>query len=73
MQITAHVYSDGAEVPAHVGVLPPSDLPRAIADARGLLRRYRRASRVELRVDGGLMFTFLAPPDLKRPPKPRRR
>lgn len=59
MQITAHVYSDDADRPAQVDVLPQTDLPRTLSEARRLLLRRRRTRRVELRFDGGLMFTFL--------------
>jgi len=60
MQITAHVYSGETEATAQVDVLPHADLPGALSDARRLLRKHRRARRVELRIDGALMFTFLA-------------
>jgi hypothetical protein len=61
MQITAHVYADDdANLPAHVDVLPDANLAEIRTRARRLLRRYRQASRVEVRFEGALMLTFLA-------------
>jgi len=61
MQITAHVYDEDADQPSHVDVLRHADLRKIRAAARRLLGA-RHARRVEVRFDGALMLTFLAPP-----------
>jgi hypothetical protein len=62
MQITAHVYDEDADRPSHVDVLRNADLAKIRLEARRLLGAPRRARRVEVRFDGALMLTFLAPP-----------
>ena len=59
MQITAHVYDEDAEQPLQIDVLRQANLAEIRAAARRLLGAHRR---VEVRFDGALMLTFLAPP-----------
>ena len=63
MQITAHLYDEDAEQPSQVDVLRQANLAEIRAAARRLLGAHRRARRVEVRFDGALMLTFLAPPN----------
>jgi|HubBroStandDraft_1064217.scaffolds.fasta_scaffold2240989_1 hypothetical protein len=60
MQIVAQIYSDDGPA-LRSEVLGEAGVPQIRDRARRLLSRHPRASRVEVRYDGALMFTFLAP------------